>query len=906
VADVSNRGRLHYGSIILSVHLVLATCLAAATDSATSTAASLQLTDTQIAAAIAQLGDQDFRVREIATRTLWAAGASVEPALKKAMAENSDPEVVRRASAILSNLAYGITPDMSDNVVALLSRYRTGDIQAKTDAAEGLAEQGTIGARLLLRLRGQERDDNVRLHIDELLIHHARGLAISLISDGDHASAQTLLKLYADSEEENGIFSYAGFLLVHGGLDAEIARVREQLKNPGDGNPADVASRLAILCRAAGDLPSAREAAEKSGDDELLRNVLIEQADWTELARRADADAKDNAPDASELDSLCFSMAFHRLAGDRAGVDRLAEQVRKSVDFPDRRSDAEAFAAAAAEALLLNGRVGQGIDALLAHNQLVTAFTHRAQRLEFAELPQIVERAQSRAAEDRGVIEVKTAQALWFTVDATSAAAALEEAVRRCEKRGDSRGLSTAVGAAHEMGLSDRARWIAVAALNVAGRQPQALIDTSDANVSFVFTQARFKEPQRAAGWWRILRQRFPREPMGKTFETLSAIDQRRMKGEDIAALCNGSWIDALGRVPELRDAQCELIADTLAAFERREPAVARYRELVVIADQSSRHAINALMKLAAMDEQSKNWRSAAERYLQAWSRDRENPVPLYLSGWTLVQSGDVSSGKERMERAHLLPLADQNGRYDLYEALLERKLTEEATRERDYLFRTSSFLSWRRSEALRKAGDEAFAAGDLLAAADWWERAFLDNNGAETHFIEPWANIAMPALVRRARALGLIKARKFEEGIKEAQACLELTPGDSDALIEFVTALDFAGQKAQADALYAKMAGHYAKLCEAYPNGGPVHNLYAWTAAKCRRELESALSHATRAVELQPTNTSSLDTLAETHFQRGEFTKAIVVMSKCVELEPDEPRHKQQIERFRKAAAGK
>lgn len=877
---------------------------AAESDSAAMSAANA-LTDQQIAEAISQLGAPEFRVRERATRTLWSAGARAEPTLQKAAAESSDPEIVRRAGLILSNLACGITPDMPDSVVALLSRYRTGDIQAKTEATEGLVAQGTVGARLLLRLRGQEHDDNIRLHIDELLTQHARNLAVSLISDGDTNTTQTLLKLNADSDDEDGIFNYAAFLLVQGGLDAEIARMRQQLHNPGDQNPADIASRLSILCRAAGDLHGAREAAEKSGDDELQRNILIEQGDWAGLARRADEQAKDNARDASDPNSLCFAMAFHRLGGDLAGTSRLAEQVRKSLDTPGRRGDADT-SAAVAEALSLNGYVADGLDLLLAHDQLESAFICRAQRLEFAELPQIVRRAQARDGKDRGVIEVKAARALWFTIDTASAMAALEGAVQRCEKRGDFRGIVTAIGAAHEMRLSDRARWFAVAALSLAGRQPRALIDTSDANIRFVFAQARFRNPQRAAGWWQILRQRFAREPMGKTFETLTAIDQHRMKGEDVAALCNGSWIDAMKRMPELRDAQCELIADTLASYDRCEPAMARYRELIAVADPFSRHAINALVKLAAMDEQSAKWSDAAEHYRQAWSRDRANPVPLYLSGLMLEKSGDTSAGKERRQRAHLLPLADQNARYDLYEALMERKLADEASRERDYLLRTAAFLSWRRSEALRKVGDDAFAAGDFLAAADWWERAFLDNNSAETRFIEPWANLAMPALVHRARALGLLKAKQFDKTIEEAQACLDLTPGDADALIEFVAALDAAGQKSRADALYGNMSANLARLCETFPNGGPVHNLYAWTAARCRRELDAALSHARRAVELQPTNTNSLDTLAETHFQRGEFAKAIVVMSKCVELEPDQPRHQAQIERFRKAATGK
>jgi tetratricopeptide (TPR) repeat protein len=130
------------------------------------------------------------------------------------------------------------------------------------------------------------------------------------------------------------------------------------------------------------------------------------------------------------------------------------------------------------------------------------------------------------------------------------------------------------------------------------------------------------------------------------------------------------------------------------------------------------------------------------------------------------------------------------------------------------------------------------------------------------------------------------------------------MAPGDADSVIEIVTALDANRAAPDADALYRRFADRYKKLCDAYPQSGPLHNLYAWTAAKCRRELDAALAHATRAVELQPASTANIDTLAETHFQRGELPQAIAAMQKCVELEPGESRHKEQLEKYRKALA--
>jgi tetratricopeptide (TPR) repeat protein len=552
--------------------------------------------------------------------------------------------------------------------------------------------------------------------------------------------------------------------------------------------------------------------------------------------------------------------------------------------------------------------VDVGLDVLVRHGHLARATEFHAQRLAFDRVPRLLERGQAGDSRDLGEVEVKAARAAWFTGDTEAAAAALEAAAKGCVARRDIRGLVAAVSAATDMDLDERARWYTIAAMQEAQRvQP---VNAVPANVAVglpmaeLFQRARFRDAERAAAWWQVLRQRFPKDPAAKTLGTLRAIDERKMSGQDLQALCDASRLNAVRRPPEIRDAQLELIADTLADAGRLMQATERYVELSKVAASSPARTARALSRLAAFRVEGGRFREAADRYWDAWQADRGNPVPLYLSGWALAQSGETSIGGQRMARAHLIPLSDQNARFDLYETLLERKRTAEATRERDVILRTAEFLSWRRSEALRRAGDEAHAAGDAARAADLWERAFLDNNSEQTKFVEPWANVSMPALVRRTRAVGLIRAGDVAAGVREAEASLAMSPGDADCLIDAVNALDETGHKDDADALYARGVDRYRKLCDAHPKSGPLHNLRAWAAAKCRRELDGALAHARRAVELQPTNTASLDTLAEAHFQRGEFAEAISVMRRCAELEPDESHHKEQLERFGKALA--
>jgi tetratricopeptide (TPR) repeat protein len=126
--------------------------------------------------------------------------------------------------------------------------------------------------------------------------------------------------------------------------------------------------------------------------------------------------------------------------------------------------------------------------------------------------------------------------------------------------------------------------------------------------------------------------------------------------------------------------------------------------------------------------------------------------------------------------------------------------------------------------------------------------------------------------------------------------------PADADALIEMVNALDKAGHKTEADGLYQEQTKIYRQFTQDYPNSGPAHNQLAWAQVMCHRELDDALKNAQRAVELEPANTASIDTLAEVYFARGDAKDAVAQMQKCIELEPKVERHRQQLARFSNA----
>src|SRR5207248_1409590 len=75
--------------------------------------------------AIEELGDDSFAVREQASQRLWSAGRAAEPALQAAL-KSADPEVARRARALLDRFEYGIYPDTPKNIVELVQQFRAG------------------------------------------------------------------------------------------------------------------------------------------------------------------------------------------------------------------------------------------------------------------------------------------------------------------------------------------------------------------------------------------------------------------------------------------------------------------------------------------------------------------------------------------------------------------------------------------------------------------------------------------------------------------------------------------------------------------------------------------------------------------------------------------------------------
>ena len=144
------------------------------------------------------------------------------------------------------------------------------------------------------------------------------------------------------------------------------------------------------------------------------------------------------------------------------------------------------------------------------------------------------------------------------------------------------------------------------------------------------------------------------------------------------------------------------------------------------------------------------------------------------------------------------------------------------------------------------------------------------------------------------------IAAGQSDAAYKLVEQYNRFCPGDPDLAEEAVVLLDKAGERELADQLFDELTRHYVSLLATYPDSSTQHNNYAWACAVARRGSDIMLRHALRACEIRPNSSSSLDTLAEVYFLRGDRTKAIELSERCIQLNPTKQHYRKQLIRFK------
>jgi tetratricopeptide (TPR) repeat protein len=846
--------------------------------------------ETLLREAARKLGSDRFDERQQAMDLLWSAGAAAEPVLRSALSDR-DPEVRLRALSILDRFRYGIFDDTPPDIVRLIDQYRHGDLRTRRVVITELVERQSL--ETMLALRASETNRELLVEWEQHTTDVLTQLLPRLIVEGSDDEVERLLGLAATYDD--GMRHWAAFLQLKGKLGTTIAELRGQ-----EDSSTLSAKRLAYALRAHGDLSAARDAAARIAPEFQLE-ILLEQRDWPAAARVQEMRIAENpAVSESSIEAIGYAAALHRLAGNEGEFARRLATVRMLAE-KDLSSDWYC-----AEALLINGHFNEALDVLREGNpyavfQLLCFQLRYREAFEllgvdypdgfdlgwFQSVATMVD-TQAPEAKDRFRIAVQATRILFSLGRREQALQALDVLADAVSNDRDGRRCRQLCEMEFKLGLVDLALEHAALSLSKEAH-PYALNvlfpDQSDvARIwwdYFLATDKQLTPRQRLNRIWMLLGRSLPSGSAGaENFSWQATVDAAAAYAGDFKQTQRKKWMSALAET-------CRLRGDRQGAR----------RYLEATAETSAESAL----RVGDLSAEQEDWLQAAHWYGQAWKIGDLQPLALYLQGQALIRAGQVERGCRLCEDASLIPLATRT-RHELAKGLKERGYVAEAIEQWRLVTRTGPFRDWYVVDAAKDLGN-ALNGVDCLEAAAQWESMLLSCLKTSSAFVKIEGYVQIPHLIHKTRARGLLAAGRTEEAIEELRLSHAIWPTNVSLAEDMIPLLDDAGCDEFAAELFTATSEQLQRICDDFPQSATHHNNLAWMSARCDRDLDNALKHALRAVQLAPGNYAYLDTLGEVHFRRGHVQEALRCARECLEAVPDNPHYQRQMDRFRAAA---
>jgi predicted Zn-dependent protease len=835
----------------------------------------------KIADAIEKLGSGDPESRDEAVKVLWGAGRAAEPALREA-AGGGDPEAAARAAALLEKIEVGLRPDTPAHIVTAVEGFRAADTAA---AALGPAQQllrgGETATSVLVRLWARDRNDAVKQGVRPLLAEAYQRAVPLLLGEGRDADAEDLLLTAATQQGEQAGLDYAAYLLCRGRLDQAI-QDRAGASAPGPGKPDRVLGWLLLL---RGDAAGAQKLARQppAQDDALLSAARHAALDWAALAGQHEESSRRQG---GSLDELSLAAYYRYLAGEPAKAEAALEAVRAF----SRGRPHDAYLSY--ELFLLVGRTDEGLK-LLEEGQPESAVRLLCHQLRFDDAFALAARvpADSKHAAALKVELARQYAALGEREKATAALDAAEVAAAALAKQDAALVKAEAADVELALGLRDRAVERVAAASDPAA-VPVAPLFPGKAN---------------ATTWWVRLREQYPAEPARMTLTRLEQLLSGKTPVDEVERLCVIARDEAVAAVAkESAERYGALAAATLLLSYNRPESAAACLEAA-----GSAGLPEAWLRLGDMESDKGHRDAAAEFYRRARALRPDDALATFLQGRVLSNAGKKDEGEHLRALAAVLPLAGEWARDRLADAMNDRGLKDDAADQWEMLLRLNGPHSFYGSQAARRLAAVAAERGEFARAADLIDRSVIGVAALNQGFREPAAPVVLRRRADAWRAMdklaaagpGTVDNNATKSAAETLRKLVLALPADVDWTIDCVARLDARGRRDLGDAMVAENLKPLCAVCEKYPSSSQYHNSVAWLCARSGRDLDGALAHATKAVELQPSTAAYLDTLAEVYLKRGEPQRALGLMKKCLELEPDSPEVRQRYKEFEAAS---
>jgi tetratricopeptide (TPR) repeat protein len=899
-----------------------------------------------IARAIQELGDDSFAVRERASRFLWSAGRAAEPALVVAKS-SADPEVASRSEAILDQFKWGLYPDTPADVQKLVHDYQLllsdesgfGRNLRNTRAIERLSEKGPPGYRALYKIALADKDGREQIYRELVWAVHREcqrwveacvpeagtgaGAAEKqlsspvLHSEGRRPSLEGMVAALDWGPETPGDCKAESFALrlirskaLLGLIAGDLDRLLEQSQTEmSTALPKQRAFEAAILARAAGNPVLAASLAERSGDPALTKSMLLEKSDWQSLWQKSQA--AERAGDLTYTPITNVQMSDERAAeqrlialGERAALARRVGEIHQFEkliaelrQFDTKDPPREQEITYRVNALLGNEKIEDAIHVLRQAGNVDGAIDLLLVQLKYREALELA--APSDSATGGGWKADLARARLWSTVGESDRATSLfRKALAEIERLDThSREQGEWIDAVLQSGRRD---------LLLAQAAHWRLDDLNEDGVRSLLRRLFPDNEEESMVWWRVLLAGGTGGGLEKTLKRIEDLLGGRATAAEIQSYVAGPQ-KAIVRaaVPELELERA--IANAYHAMGRDDLVAG-----MVAAVDKSKCERDQLIWLGDVAAARRDWTKAAGDYDAAWRKWPRNgadhaseeramaALALYLEGQALTRAGQTGQGNRLMELAHWLPLADEDARCTLIDKLQERHEEEAAYREMELVSKIGepgSFYTWQVQVGMARA---FLAKKNYRAAADLREMALLERmHWLLSQGFGPYLSYSSSRHQCLARAH--LQAGRVKQCIQEAERAEAAAPADVDLAITLCPELTRSGQAADADRLYRRMFERHKKVSMEYPRSAELHNNLAWLAARCRRDLDEALSHARRAVELSPEHPEFIDTLAEAQFQKGNRAEAIENARRCIRLDPRREYYKKQLARMEK-----